>query len=53
MLQLFPQKGDIELYIIILGIGLIAPDLLQQLLFRQHLFVVQHQHFHQVIFLAA
>ena len=53
MLQFFPKKRDIYLHIVVLGVGLIAPDLQNQLLLGKHHVPAPHQQLHQVKFLAA
>ena len=53
MLQLPAQEGDIDLHVVVLGLGLIAPDLQQQCLLGEHLLLVEHQQLHHVELLAA
>ena len=53
MVQLLPQEGDVDLHIVVLCVGLIAPDLQQQLLLGDDQLLVQHQHLHHVELLPA
>ena len=53
MLQLFPQEGDIDLHVVVLRVGLIAPDFQQQLFLGDDHLPVQHQHLHHVELLPA
>ena len=53
MFQLFPEKRDIDLHIVVLRIRLISPDFQQQRLLGENQVPVAHQQLHHVIFLAA
>ena len=49
MLQLPPQKGDVDLHVVVLGIGIIAPHLQDQLLLGNDLGIAADQQLHQVV----
>ena len=51
--QLPPQEGDIHLHVVVLRLGVIPPDLHQQLLLCDHLTAVAQQKLHQVVLPAA
>ena len=53
MVQLLPQEGDVDLHIVVLCVGLIAPDLQDQRFFGDHCVAVGHEQAHDLKLLAA
>ena len=53
VVQLFPQKGNVDLHIVVLGIGFIPPQLEDQILLGEDHFPAPHQQLQHIKFLPA
>ena len=51
--QLPPQEGDVYLHVVVLGVGIIAPHLQQQLLLGHHAALAAQQQLQHIVFPAA